>query len=51
MSASPSFIESREWQAEDILPLIATANPLFPELEAARANPPLCHPIWVVVNR
>ena len=32
------FIESREWRAEDILPLIANANPLFPELEAARAN-------------
>jgi hypothetical protein len=38
MSASPSFIESREWQAEDILPLIATANPFFPELEAARGT-------------
>ena len=34
----PLFIESREWQADDLLPLIAKPNPLFPELEAARAN-------------
>lgn len=38
MSNNPFFIESREWQAEDLLPLIATDRPLFPELEAARAN-------------
>ena len=38
MSHEPLFIESREWQADDLLPLIANANPFFPELEAARAN-------------
>ena len=38
MSGNPSFIEGREWRAEEILPLITTANPLFPELETARAN-------------
>ncbi len=38
MATQPLFIESREWQTEDLLPLIATSNPLFPELEAARAN-------------
>jgi hypothetical protein len=32
------FIETSEWQADDLLPLIANANPLLPELEAARAN-------------
>ena len=32
------FIESREWRTDDLLPLIANANPLFPELEAAHAN-------------
>ena len=35
---NPLFIESREWQTKDLLPLIANTNPLFPELEAARAN-------------
>jgi hypothetical protein len=38
MSNEPFFIESREWQADDLLPLIADNKPLFPELEAARAN-------------
>ena len=38
MSREPLFIEGREWQVDDLLPLIATNNPLFPELEAARAN-------------
>jgi len=38
VTEKPLFIESREWQADNLLPLIATPNPLFPELEAARAN-------------
>ena len=38
MSREPLFIESREWQADDLLPLIAKPNPLFPELDAARTN-------------
>lgn len=38
MTKNPLFIESREWRTDDILPLIANAAPLFPELEAARAN-------------
>ncbi len=38
MSNTPLFIESRAWQANDVLPLIANAAPLFPELEAARAD-------------
>ena len=38
MTVNHLFIESREWQADDLLPLIANTNPLFPELEAARAN-------------
>lgn len=38
MSHDPSFIESREWRTEDILPLIADTNPLFPELDAARSD-------------
>ena len=38
MTVNHLFIESREWQADDLLPLIAKPNPLFPELEAARAN-------------
>ncbi|MGC8781334.1 MAG: hypothetical protein ACP5UQ_10750, partial [Anaerolineae bacterium] len=35
MAEQPLFIEGREWQAEEIVPLIANANPLLPELEAA----------------
>ncbi len=31
----PLFIESREWRAEEIVPLIANANSLLPELDAA----------------
>ena len=38
MTVNHLFIESREWQADDLLPLIANTNPLFPELEAARDN-------------
>jgi hypothetical protein len=34
----PLFIEGREWRPEELLPLIANANPLLPELEAARDN-------------
>lgn len=41
---TPLFIESREWRAEEIIPLIANANSLMPELDAAdlaalRASP------------
>jgi hypothetical protein len=38
VTGKPLFIDSREWQAHDLLPLVAKPNPLFPELEAARAN-------------
>lgn len=39
MPDTPLFIESLGWRTEDILPLVANAKPLFPELDAARGDP------------
>lgn len=36
---TPLFIDSIDWTAENLLPLIAGNAPLLPELEAVRANP------------
>ncbi len=39
MTTKPLFIDSLDWTAENILPLISGNAPFFPELDAVRANP------------